>query len=225
MPSKMARGGSWSKLSRKAKVRRSAGAWAASLVDDGGAGLPEGAVAYADFKNGTYHYGGNTLEDLFVENLDWGAFDPDGKIVPGVGYVGTAAADGPTLASALAAQFLASGYTLVANIAEIGDSGNFGSDFVDLSDYDPDVSFVVGANGIVTVNSGAMTDVHSFPIRLAATLEPARVACSVNGEDSIEDTFSHTGFTHVVLSFVSATVEDVTFYPPKSNAEIQALSA
>lgn len=194
------------------------------LIDDPG-GLPEGAIAFADFKNGTYHYGDNALSDLFVENTDWATFDATGKIIPGTGYVGDGNADGPTIADALAANFLADGFTFVANVTAIEAGGTFGADFVDLSDYDPDVSVSLGESGGATVNSNIAGDAHSFPITIAGTLSPTRVACSVNGDAAIEDTFSHTGFTHVVMSFVLSTVEDVTFYPPKTNAELEALSA
>jgi len=194
------------------------------LVPDPG-GLPPGAIAYADFKNGTYYYGGNALSDLFVENTDWASFDPAGKVVPDVGYVGDGNADGPTLASALAAEFLSAGYTFVANVASIGDGASFGSDFVALPDYDPDVSVVVNATGLPTVNSSVAGDPHSTPYRIAATLSPTRAALAINGGSAIEDTYTHTGFTHVVLSFNASVVEDITFYPPKNNTELAALSA
>jgi hypothetical protein len=131
------------------------------------------------------------------------------------------------LADALAANFLANGYTLVANVPSIADGASFGSDFVALPDYDPDVSVSVSAIGtpVATGGSGAFGVAHSAPYRIAATLTPTRTAISVNGDTVVENTFSHTGFTNVVFSFNGSTVEDVTFYPPKTNAELEALSA
>lgn len=65
--------------------------------------LPDGALVYADFKNGNYAIDGEvvTLEDMFVEDGSYAAFDP-ADVVEGVGYSDprTASYNGPVLTAA-----------------------------------------------------------------------------------------------------------------------------
>jgi hypothetical protein len=115
------------------KGARRRASWAA-LQDDGGAGQPEGALAYADFKNGTYHYAGNALSDFIVQNTDWGSFDPDTEVVPGTGLIGA-----PCLAPGLFAAYWSTGIRIVAQINDLGAEAPFQIEAFDAPDYNQEL--------------------------------------------------------------------------------------
>lgn len=211
----------------------------AGLVDDGGAGLPPGAIAYADFKNGTYYYGGNALSDFLVENTDWSDFDT-AKVQAGVGLAdveldGTAA---PVVAAPLTAELLASGFSAVMVYTKLAspETQVLFFDILDLPGYSAEwvFNFVQSSDE----NDGSFNNNYLNTEVLDATqpdgtnkagmtLEAdSDIIMVINAGTALSYTPATATPDSIAISVKGAVVlEQVTFYPPKSAAELQALTA
>lgn len=210
---------------------------AAYLVDDGGAGLPAGAIAYADFKNGTYFYGGNALSDFLVQNEDWGTFDP-ASIVPGTGYVAPGANEGPVLAPALTSTLIAAqGFTATVDLipgVSSGGTNNLQIIMVDFPGFAQQItaelsdSATASASYVGDYNGQTNIDILSVDVlhRVAVTLSATHLAASVDGgivaTYAVADPFI---CNFIAFNVADGTWERMVIYPIKTDAELSALSA
>jgi hypothetical protein len=195
------------------------------LVSDS-SGLPPGAIAYADFKNGTYYYGGNALSDFLTENTDWGSFNP-ALIVPNIGLYKISNSNQPVIASALASALLVSGFTAVATIYL---SGVFDFGVVNLPDYDTEVYFSLNSDGMTTRVFVKDTEnvAGSIPAvsmhRVAMTYNNGRAAMSIDGNSVIVQDAAESLTLNAIVINGAYVVSDLTFYPAKSDGDTQTLA-
>lgn len=221
----------WSALSRKAKVRRSAGAWAASLGSDA-SGLPAGAIAYADFKNGTYYYGGNALEDFLYADPWWGGVFVPAHIVGGVGYQ-AADLEGPSVAPALAVAITSDGgCTIICDFVTGAGSSAFKFLFEENPGFAQELkAFLTTADGLPVIgdynDTVSLTPlVTSTRCRAAITLSGTEIAVSVNGGAAttyaVIDPFV---CNYATFDLTGLVWERVVFYPVKPTTDLPTLSA
>lgn len=197
-------------------------------------GLPEGAVAFADFKNGTYSYGSNTFDDFLTEDTDYGTWDA--TVVLGTGLVPDPGQQYISVASALTADLLASGFTVVANIV-LDDPVNafFLVEALDLPDWMKEhIAHVSVQNTYATGDSQVfrMDGEDAFAPgpgahRFAVSISSAGALCSLDGGETAESPFTGTfDANHIGIVTLKANVEDMTFYiGPKTAGELEAMSA
>jgi hypothetical protein len=215
------------------------------LVDDGGAGLPEGALAYADLKNGTYFYQGNTLDDFLAANEAWGSYDIS-MVVAGTGLKSPDGNNiGPVFAAGLTTDILATGFSIVAryNITTSSPDSQTGLSFavMDIDTFSPAWFY-----NAYTINSDivyvrfAVLGEGGFDIRTPSTQAQGQHSAGitfdssgtsgtiVEGGDtaSSDATLSGTPNTIGITIGGDAVLESFAIYvPPKTLAELEALSA
>jgi hypothetical protein len=120
------------------------------LISDPGSG-PEGSTASANFAAGTYD-GVEDLSDFLAENTAWGMFDP-ATVVDGIGLTDPDANSNaaPVLATALATELLADGFSAVftyTRTAAIGVLCGITIEMLDLPDFNNEwIVGCVGADG------------------------------------------------------------------------------
>lgn len=209
-----------------------------ALVSDPGSG-PEGSTASADFKEGTYDYGGNALEDFLTQNTDWGVFNP-ASVVNGVGLTdpNTLNIALPVLASALAADLLANGFTAVftyTRTSAINDGFCLVAiEMLDLPNWNNEwIVTCVGTDGLGSLYDGTTPGGDDLPSpvqgpglhKAAFTLSDGVIALSVDGSDAISKVpVAASPNTIAIQVGGGVALENFDIYPPKSNAEIKALS-
>jgi hypothetical protein len=214
--------------------------------------LPEGAVAFLDFKNGRYWFGGaeHTRQESIEENLDWGAFDPS-KIVGGIGIRATGASSANcafVLTSGAAAGLLPAGggLTFVAEFfnAISGTTGQTGCtvEVLDLPNFNVEwtCTLVTNANGSKAYAIGSTTgatlgEPPNGDHKVAVTMAPNHIVGSLDGEDveAVGTVANNSGATHIAVNvsiFVpdataTSILETLTFYPPQPDESLPALSA
>lgn len=208
------------------------------LIDDGGAGLPEGATAYASFESGTFNYDGNSIDDFLTEDTNWGVFDP-AAVVAGVGLTDpdTLNIASPVLAPGLTAELLADGFTAVFTYTRTSaiDDGLclVAIEMLDLPDWNHEwIVTCVGANGLGSIYDSVVDDDLANPIqgpgqhKAAFTLSDGLIALSVDGSDAISAVpIAATPNTIALQVIGGVALEQFVIYPPKTAAEIKALSA
>jgi hypothetical protein len=206
------------------------------LVSDPG-GLPEGAIAYADFKDGIYFYGGNELDDFLVEDTNWGSFDPLTAVESGVGLTSTTSPS-PVLAPALAAELLASGFTAVIVWTNAPNCDLF-FECTDLPGYTVETAILPDHTGFTQLKQlGTATELNmdydvvaesqnraalSFDFLGGATT----MSLSVNG-NPVGNLAAAAGapHEHIAMMLLNAGVlESVVFYPLQIDAALPSLSA
>jgi hypothetical protein len=235
----MPRGGSWSKLSRKAKVRRSAGAWAAGLINDPGSG-PEGSIAHADFATGTFDGDGFTeLSDFLTENAAWAGFDT-AYVQAGIGLYDEDSEGfaNPILGTELTAELLASGFSAVwtYNVILENTPRNINLEVLDLPDYNHEWIFgFYGADGGASFYDGVTDENVAIGQGLGVhkagmSVDPATgaVILVVDGIEVINTTAVAATPNAIAMQCTGGVALQVaTFYPSpiKTSAELQALTA
>jgi hypothetical protein len=212
------------------------------LVDDGGAGLPAGAIAYADLAAGTFHntLGGETLADFLIEDAtNWGAFDPS-QIVDGSGLPND---QSPVLAPNIVDYIAANGVTFVVHftLANGGapPSGIVLFDVTDFPDYSAEYAFSLGtdvgemwiaAGGAhhnltpLTLGEHKSAFVFNLSGDIAISSDGGSASTQANEAGAPPSAINAVGI-ECALSGAGTFIHDIAFYPPRSNAEIQALSA
>jgi hypothetical protein len=206
------------------------------LISDPGSG-PEGSTASANFAAGTYD-GVEDLSDFLAENTAWGMFDP-ATVVDGIGLTDPDANSNaaPVLATALATELLADGFSAVftyTRTAAIGVLCGITIEMLDLPDFNNEwIVGCVGADGTGYIFDAPTTDHHMVsPIqgpgqhKAAFTLSDGTIALSVDGSDAISATPGAASPNSIALQTVGGiALESFVIYPPKTNAEIKVLSA
>lgn len=206
------------------------------LTDDG-AGLPEGAISYADFADGTYHYGGNALEDFLTEDTGWAQFDP-AYVLPGVGLYDENS-DGmanPVLGVDLTADLLASGFSAVwtYEVRVLTQTRNINLEVLDLPDYNCEWIFgFYGADGGASFYDGVTDETVAIGQGLGVhkagvSVNPSTgaVILVVDGTEVISTTaVAATPNTIAMQCNGGVALQQATFYPIKTSAELQALTA
>lgn len=206
------------------------------LVSDPGSG-PEGSTASADFKAGTFD-GVDTLGEFLTENTAWGVFDP-ASVVDGVGLTDpdTLNIAAPILAPALAADLLANGFTAVftyTRTSAIGDGICLVTiEMLDLPDWNNEwIVTCVGGNGKGGIFDYTTDLALESPIqgpglhKAAFTLSDGAIALSVDGSDAISAVPVAASPNAIALQvFGGVALENFDIYPPKTSAELKALSA
>lgn len=185
--------------------------------------LPAGAAAYADFVGDNYYANGavTTLGAMFEnDEVHWHFWDGTTAVT---GLVDNA----PKLAPTVAAAFLP-GATFVFDWT-ISD----GAVTVEIlaNDFDPDVGFVAenatmilaNYHGSESLSVGSAIGTH----RAAVTITTTRIAVSVDGAAVQAATYTLSGAFQLIglRAQFDAVLKTVTFYEPKDNTALPALSA
>lgn len=204
--------------------------------------LPDGTepLFVADFKNGVYLVDGNpgTLADIFVEDLNWGHFNPVADIVAGVGMTKTGAnGPSPVVATDNLATLLNNSTVILqwTWTGEIG--GNIIVNHADIVGFSIEHQVNVRSTGVENVGSIELTDftvpdeTQAFAQgagKLAATFTPSRMALSTNGAAAVGITpDANEGINQIGILMNNAhfVLEQVAFYPPQLDADLPTLSA
>jgi hypothetical protein len=247
----MARGGSWSKLSRKAKRIRSAGAWAAYQLPNG-----DEPLFYLDFKNGDYVADGEQIAvaDIAHTSGGWaGNFNP-ADVDPGVGYV----ADNDNYTTNLSLIQGETAYNLCRQpftyivdwIPGATDDCTCGFRYRDSvneenrlrlvmsgpNGFDVAAVYMNGAySGLNSLDNDVFTDTELY--RVAYSVAADHVAYSVNGgpvqraeivPENETDLVDELNASDLVVFFISGTgtvLERLGFYPLQDDADLPSLSA
>lgn len=205
------------------------------LVEDPG-GLPDGAIAYADFKNGTYYYGGNTLADFLTEDEAWGTFDPVTDVVSGSG-IGESL---PVVATALTADLIVGGFIFVAALGDIPDETSF-TNFQVSTWVDPNPAFYNQCRIARETTQDSIIEVGGDPEtlliqklatgtnKIAIEFDGDTISASTNGGSIESDTASApVTIDRIGISFGASGVdgwwESVVLYPA-GHAALNTLSA
>lgn len=198
--------------------------------------VPEGPeeLAFADFVNGVYRIGGATvaLDDMFVENSDFGSFNPE---IPEEGLNTS-----PVLALALNADLI-SGFTAVgeAGLNDAASSGRSIIETVDLPDWNSANEARIAYNNAGAGGTYKFSEVIAYesavqqtaetglgPWRFAVTILPQSVALSVAGKPVITDTTTDTTVLNTIgIVYAGAFLRNITFHPPQPDAALPGLSA
>jgi hypothetical protein len=222
-----------------------------SVGEGGGGGVPEwlpdGALAFADFKNGNYYASGAeiTLTDMWAENSDWNTFDPVANVIGGTGLVSTGDAGNPTLARTIAHDLITSGFSCVVTFDPSAESGTYQRRFcietVNLPDYDdehrvlllddvfdpqaPEVA--VQFDTFNDNGDGIATFTYSGDLKLGATFESTRMAVTASNHSVItQPVTSPSVLTDIVMQLQADLVlETITFYAVKSDTDLRTLTA
>jgi hypothetical protein len=199
-------------------------------------GLPDGATGFVDFTALTFYTSGDETEigDVIQENAGFGAFNP-ANIVEGTGLVGGVDSK-PVFAGEALSQILA-GATLVFDFTLSSGAGGY---FSLIAYDDPDFNLTWGvaiasteaafdsslnADAPSTLFSDIALGIH----RAAWTITSSGVKVSIDGGAVVADAGTAGDFILLNASgmevFANAVLRSIAIYPPKSNAEMQALSA
>lgn len=190
-------------------------------------GLPAGAIAFANIREGTYFYGGNMLSDIFTENTDFATFSED-CIISGIGLTQWGGPNDPVLGPALTADMLADGFTMICTIYT---NATYTIEVANVPAFDDDVTFAIAP----TQNSTSVTP--NFDSEAAATYDVApgvgmhKVAVTYDGgvskmciDGGTVISLDAGAQTLNTIGFLSAdTLSELVVYPVKSNAEMQSL--
>jgi hypothetical protein len=209
--------------------------------------LPDGALAFADFKNGNYYANGaeTTLTDMWAENLDWNSFDPVANVIGGTGLVSTGDAGNPTLARTIAGDLITSGFSCVVAFDPSAENGTFQRRFcietLNLPDYDdehralllddifdpqaPEVS--VQFDTFNDDGDGIAAFTYSGDLKLGATFESTRMAVTASNHSVVtQPVTSPAALTDIAMQLQAGLVlETITFYAVKSDADLKTLTA
>lgn len=211
-----------------------ASAWSAPDSGGGPIVMPEDAIYFTSFKNGTYWNGGTTtLGAVWISDPNWGTWDSSATLVPALGLQNTSS-DGafdsdPSLDPSLIAALKASGTTIVLDFT-LETSGNVRFDLFK-DDYSVEFFAEVAHLGSNYIQAGAVfadsvTSLAAGPHRAAMTITSTKIAISVDGETTVAAT--HTAVLADVNSFglgVTLGVLDVVmFLPPRADADLPDLS-
>lgn len=224
-------------LTRRQRVRRSAGAWAALQQD--AAGLPEGAVGYVSFLAGTFYTEGGTetIGDILMNDPANGwPFDPS-NVIDGVGLVGQDADARPRIIGTLLDQILAGG-TIVFDF-EVTSEATSAPHIKVLAYDDPDFNLGWGVTfaplSVVSPGiyaDGPMTDIDRVtvgPHKAALTIKSTGVSVSIDGAAVLSDAGTPSDFALLNAAgaevFEGFTLRSIAVYPVMTNAEMIAASA
>jgi hypothetical protein len=222
------------------------GGQAADVGTGGGAGgggtLPDGALAIADFVNGTYLTTTATLTAADVVSAP-------GQISSGVGLF-IAVTDVVELIGDLATLLFSGDFTLVIDWFKSSSGG--GCTPIHMSDVaDNDPNFLVTDGNVSTQRALTAQDrsggsgtvrfvtdylpTQSAPAIAAVTRTDGKIAASFNGRAVVSTSTSSTGFSasinHIVLGGNTAglygdmTIKKIVIYPAQDDAALPGLSA
>lgn len=198
---------------------------------------------FADFKNGVYTMDGTSvaLEDIFTEDENWGTFDPEVDVIPGVGLKRTQVgyAPCPALVPANLALFLDNSTVVMNFVYTAADEGagvnNLIIDHGDIVEFNDE--WILNVRHIVEAPVVELTDYGSGnvqipwtgdgPHRVAANFTSTRVAASIDG--GAVDGFDNpsTEGLHTAVGITAGwtfVLEDIAFYPPQSDDNLAVLS-
>jgi hypothetical protein len=222
------------------------GVIAGQAVDTGGAGggggtLPDGALALADFVNGTYL---TTTATLTAAEL----VSAPGQITSGTGLF-IAVTDVVELIGDLATLLFGGNWTLVLEWSSSGCTAIHMSDAADndpnflITDGNAGGSWALGAQDR-SGGSGTIRSVVDYlssrspPAIAAVTRTDSKIAASFNGRTVVLTTTSSSGFAagvnHIVLGgnstapnglYGDMTLKKIVIYPAQDDAALPGLSA
>jgi hypothetical protein len=207
----------------------------------GGGTLPDGALAIADFVNGTYL---TTMATLTAADV----VSAPGQITSGVGLF-IAATDVVELIGDLATLLFSGDWTMVLEWASSGCTAIHMSDAADndpnflVTDGNAGSDWALGAQDR-SGGSGSVRFVVDYlpsrspPAIAAVTRTDSKIAASFNGRAVVSTSTSSTGFSagvnHIVLGgnstapnglYGDMTVKKIVIYPAQDDAALPGLSA
>lgn len=210
-----------------------------SILNLDAAGLPEGALGYADFAAGTYYLfdASYDIADLFGDD----GYNPDdilvGDIIPGLGWapsgVKLVGFKGAALAMALA------GFTAVIDVTLMGeDDLGLTLEVIDTIDMDPTWAAVyiarAGASSGISIDAGNNVTEHDPEYlsegrhKVAVTIVDGKIAASFDGGAVLEILASWPTVPNAADLYFrpqpGSVMHSLVFYPPQANAALPGLS-
>jgi hypothetical protein len=194
-------------------------------------------LAFADFIAKTYRVNGASvpLGQLFIEDIEWGFFNPVTHITA-AGLIGN-----PVVAPGVMPALLASGFTVVGTFAAAAnEKGSVDIEALDIPDWSARWHIYLWCDNTVThldptrlmaydgteVTHPAVSGVKTF--RFAETFTPGRVSLSVDGNVVVTATSVTASGWSILNSLGIAArgvpVRTLTFYPPQPDAALPGLS-
>lgn len=209
-------------------------------IGGGEAGLPEwvpeNAFIFLDGDNDRAWAGGaeHTIDEVIVPHADWNVADPAYELV----------VDGFTVISGVIhadymAELIASGFTMIVNATISGGSdANIQCDFLDLPDYDGDISVSIKPASIeIQSNTDGETEYNNSGVKRVGELKAAFVVVPgtkaqifVDGAEAHDEALSVEPETPTHLAFSingnNVSVQDITIYvgSPFTNEQIETMT-
>lgn len=204
---------------------------------NGGGVLPEGAIALYDFKNGVYNNGSVlTLSDVLGDSTIFaGVFDP-ARVVSGMGL--TSGAPMITLVGEALASAQAPLTFFMQSVLDVDTSLNL--EFCN-SDFSTDIISImttIAAAGTTISDqngTGNLRGTNPAPgqCKSAYTVQAANMIAAINGtlldDQDVPPAYVSeppvlAPFDEVALTVAGSVLERIVIYPPKTGAELQALT-